>query len=178
MRPTLVVAAVVLSAVTSTAAQPQATPPPPPTVPGVQQTPGPRAPAQPAAPVRDTGGRPPATPPGTSSLTGIVTTYTGQPAVGARVMVGGEGPSRMATTDARGRFNVAALRAGRYYVTVSKPGYVTVTYGQRRVNSQGTPVPLGDGETRDIAMQLPRGGVITGMVLDERGEPAVNASSG
>ena len=108
-------------------------------------------------------------------LTGTVTTFGGQPAAGARVMVGGEGPSRMATTDTRGRFSIATLRAGRYSVTVSKPGYVTVTYGQRRVNSQGTPVPLGDGETRDIAMQLPRGGVITGMVLDERGEPAVNA---
>ena len=108
-------------------------------------------------------------------LTGTVTTFGGQPAAGARVMVGGEGPSRMATTDTRGRFSIATLRAGRYYVTVSKPGYVTVTYGQRRVNSQGTPVPLGDGETRDIALQLPRGGVITGMVLDERGEPAVNA---
>ncbi len=172
MRPALVVAAVVLSAVTFSAAQPQA---PPPTVPGVQQTPGPRAPAQPAAPVRDTGGRPPAAPPGTSTLTGIVTTYAGQPAVGARIMVGGEGPPRMAMTDARGRFSVASLRAGRYNVTASKPGYVTVTYGQLRVNSQGTPVPLGDGETRNIAMQLPRAGVITGMVLDERGEPAVNA---
>jgi len=52
----------------------------------------------------------------------------------------------MATTDARGRFSLTALRAGRYYVTVSKPGYVTVTYGQRRVNSQGTPIPLGEGE--------------------------------
>jgi hypothetical protein len=81
----------------------------------------------------------------------------------------------MAMTDARGRFSVASLRAGRYNVTASKPGYVTVTYGQLRVNSQGTPVPLGDGETRNIAMQLPRAGVITGMVLDERGEPAVNA---
>ena len=172
MRPTVLVVAAVLSAVT-VAAQPQATPPP--TVPGVQQKPEPRTPAQPTAPVRDSGGRPPAAPPGTSTLTGLVTTYTGQPAVGARIMAGGEGPSRMATTDARGRFSLTALRAGRYYVTVSKPGYVTVTYGQRRVNSQGTPIPLGDGETRDIAMQLPRGGVITGMVLDERGEPAVNA---
>jgi protocatechuate 3,4-dioxygenase beta subunit len=108
-------------------------------------------------------------------LTGLVTTFAGQPAAGARVTVGGEGPARMTTTDARGRFSITALRAGRYYVSVSKPGYVSVTYGQRRVNSQGTAVPLGDGETRDIAVQLPRGGVITGMVLDERGEPAVNA---
>ena len=37
---------------------------------------------------------------------------------------------------------VTALRAGRYYVSVFKPGYVSVSYGQRRVNSQGTPVPL------------------------------------
>ena len=81
----------------------------------------------------------------------------------------------MAMTDARGRFSVAALRSGRYYVSVSKPGYVNLTYGQLRANSQGTPIPLGDAETREIAMQLPRGGVITGMVLDERGEPAVNA---
>jgi hypothetical protein len=81
----------------------------------------------------------------------------------------------MAMTDARGRFSVAALRSGRYYVNVSKPGYVNLTYGQLRANSQGTPIPLGDGETREIAIQLPRGGVITGMVLDERGEPAVNA---
>ena len=178
MRPTSLVVAAVLSAYSpleQLSRRRLHRQPPPPTIPGVQQTPGPRAPAQPAAPVRDTGGRPPAAPPGTSVLTGTVTTFGGQPAAGARVMVGGEGPSRMATTDTRGRFSIATLRAGRYYVTVSKPGYVTVTYGQRRVNSQGTPVPLGDGETRDIAMQLPRGGVITGMVLDERGEPAVNA---
>jgi hypothetical protein len=176
MRPTVFVVAAVLSTIATDGllAQPQAAPPPQ-TIPGVQQTPGPRSPAQPAAPVRDAGGRPPAAPPGTSTLTGLVTTDTGQPAVGARVMAGGEGPSRMATTDARGRFSLTALRAGRYYVTVSKPGYVTVTYGQRRVNSQGTPIPLGEGETRDIAVPLPRGGVITGMVLDERGEPAVNA---
>jgi protocatechuate 3,4-dioxygenase beta subunit len=90
-------------------------------------------------------------------------------------MVGGEGPPRTTTTDARGKFSVGALRAGRYTVTVSKPGYVTVSYGQRRASSQGTSLPIGDGETRDIAMQLPRGGVITGMVLDESGEPAVNA---
>ena len=172
MRPTVLVAAAVLSAVT-VAAQPQATPSA--AIPGVQQTPGSRSPAQPAAPVRDTAGRPPAAPPGTSTLSGTVTTYGGQPAAGARIMAGGEGPSRTTMTDARGRFSLTALRAGRYYVTVSKPGYVTVTYGQRRVNSQGTPIPLGDGETRDIAMQLPRGGVITGMVLDERGEPAINA---
>ena len=107
MRPTALVAAAVLSAVV-VAAQPQATPPP---VPGVQQTPGPRSPAQPAAPVRDTAGRPPAAPPGTSVLTGTVTTFGGQPAAGARVTVSGEGPPRTTVTDVRGHFAVTALRA-------------------------------------------------------------------
>ena len=41
----------------------------------------------------------------------------------------------MATTDARGRFSVTALRSGRYYVAVSKPGYANISYGQRRANS-------------------------------------------
>jgi protocatechuate 3,4-dioxygenase beta subunit len=144
--------------------------------PTTPQTPGPRPAAPAAGPVRDPGGRGSSLPAGTSVLTGTVTTSGGQPAAGARVMVGGEGPSRISMTDARGRFSVTGLRAGRYFVTVSKQGYVSVTYGQRRANSQGMPVPLGDGDTREIAMQLPRGGVITGMVLDERGEPAVNAS--
>jgi protocatechuate 3,4-dioxygenase beta subunit len=91
-------------------------------------------------------------------------------------MAGGEGPSRLATTDASGRFRLTGLRAGRYFVTASKPGFMSITYGQRRANSAGTPVPLADGETRDITIQLPRGGVITGMVLDERGEPVINAN--
>jgi protocatechuate 3,4-dioxygenase beta subunit len=105
-----------------------------------------------------------------------VTIASGQAAVGARVMLnGGEGESRMAMTDNDGRFVFERLRTGRYNVMVSKPGYVQISYGQRRVNSPGTQIPLTDGERRQIEILLPRGAVITGMVLDERGEPAIGA---
>jgi Carboxypeptidase regulatory-like domain len=135
---------------------------------------GPRAPAP---PVRDPGGRPATTPapPGKAVLAGTVATASGHPAAGARVMLnGGDGPGRTTMTDARGQFAFEGLRTGRYYVNVSKPGFMSLSYGQRRVNSPGIAIPLTDGERRVIEMQLPRAAVITGMILDERGEPSIN----
>ena len=55
----------------------------------------------------------------------------------------GEGPPRTTSPTCAAGSPSTALRAGRYYVSVFKQGYVTVSYGQRRVNSQGTAVPLG-----------------------------------
>ena len=54
---------------------------------------------------------------------------------------GGDGPGRTTTTDAGGQFVFEGLRTGRYYVNVTKPGFVSLSYGQRRVNSPGTPIP-------------------------------------
>jgi protocatechuate 3,4-dioxygenase beta subunit len=138
---------------------------------------GPHPPAQPAAPVRDPGGRPATTPlpAGNAVLAGTITTAAGQPVAGARVMLnGGDGPGRTTTTDARGQFVIEGLRTGRYYVNVMKPGFMSLSYGQRRVNTMGTAIPLKDGERRAIELQLPRAAVITGMILDERGEPSIN----
>jgi len=139
--------------------------------------PGPRAPAQPGAPVRDPGGRPAVTPapPGKGVLAGTITTASGQPAAGARVMLnGGDGPGRTTMTDASGQFVFEGLRTGRYYLNVTKPGFMSLSYGQRRASSPGTAIPLDDGQRRVIEMQLPRAAVITGMILDERGEPSIN----
>jgi hypothetical protein len=83
---------------------------------------------------------------------------------------------RTATTDNQGRFTFDALPAGRYFVSVSKAGYVMTSYGQRRVRGPGVGIPLADRESRSIAMQLSRGGVITGTVFDERGDPAINTN--
>jgi protocatechuate 3,4-dioxygenase beta subunit len=100
---------------------------------------------------------------------------SGQPAAGARVMLsGGDAPGRTTMTDASGQFVFEGLRTGRYYVNVMKPGFMSLSYGQRRVNSPGTAIPLDDGQRRVIEMQLPRAAVITGMILDERGEPSIN----
>ncbi len=62
------------------------------------------------------------------------------------------------------------LAAGRFTVTVSKPGYVTLAYGQRRPRQPSTPVQVAAGEhLENLDLALPSGSVITGQVVDEHG---------
>lgn len=71
---------------------------------------------------------------GTASITGaVVVAGTGQPARKARVTLSGAElrGSRRAVTDEFGRFAFAGLPAGRYSLAASKPGHVSVSYGQR-----------------------------------------------
>jgi protocatechuate 3,4-dioxygenase beta subunit len=115
------------------------------------------------------------TPAGKGAITGTVAVAgTGQPARHARVTIsGGElRGSRSTTTDEQGRYAFANLPAGRYSLNVSKPGHVTVSFGQHRPGQgrPGTPIQLADGQRFEAKLQIPRGGVITGAVLDEAGE--------
>ena len=109
----------------------------------------------------------------------VVAADSGAPIRRAQVRVSGVGlrESRVATTDAQGRFEVRELAAGRYTLTASKGGFVTLQYGQRRPGESGTPLELGDAQTLDkVIVGLPRGSVITGRITDEFGEPVVNAA--
>lgn len=75
-------------------------------------------------------------------------------------------------TDEAGAFDLTGLPEGRYTLTVSKTGYITLAYGQRRPLQAGTPLQLGaTQELAGIEFRLPRGSVITGRILDETGEP-------
>src|SRR5690606_10587585 len=79
---------------------------------------------------------------------------------------------RTAVTDDEGRFAFHALPPGRYTITASKAGFVSMAYGARRPSRPGTPVQLADGQTLDrLTIPLPRGSVITGVVVDEHGDP-------
>ena len=49
---------------------------------------------------------------------------------------------RTTTTDADGRYEFLDLPAGRFSVSVTKTGYVTLQYGQRRTFEAGTPITL------------------------------------
>src|SRR5688500_14316258 len=110
---------------------------------------------------------------GTASITGMVAVAgTGQPARRARVTLNATegGGSRTAMTDEEGRYSFDNLAAGRYSLSVSKTGHVGVTYGQTRPGRPGTPIQLTDGQKFAANLQLPRGSVITGTVVDEYGE--------
>ena len=114
-----------------------------------------------------------ALPAGTASVSGtVVVAGTGQPARRARVTLNATegGGSRTATTDEEGRYAFDQLAAGRYNVSASKSGHVGVTYGQARPGRPGTPIQLTEGQKFAANLQLPRGSVITGTVVDEYGE--------
>jgi len=80
---------------------------------------------------------------------------------------------RTTLTDDEGRFVFTLLPAGRYNVNTSKAGYVNIAYGAKAPGRAGTPIQLADGQKLEAKpISLPRGGVVTGIVLDEHGEPA------
>lgn len=75
-------------------------------------------------------------------------------------------------TDRRGRFLYENVPAGAYLLTVTKSGYYDGAYGKRR--PAGSPLPFEIAATQsmgDMRVELFRGCVITGSVVDEGSEP-------
>jgi hypothetical protein len=143
------------------------------------QRPGGLQPPGSQQPPRDTSAQKEAAPTPTGRISGrVVAADSGRPVKRARVFItsseipGGRGM----LTDDTGVFDLTDLPAGRYTLTVSKSGFVSLAYGQRRPLQAGTPLQLGDGEQmKGIEFRLPRGGVISGRVVDEDGEAVPGA---
>jgi protocatechuate 3,4-dioxygenase beta subunit len=116
---------------------------------------------------------------GTGRITGrVLSTDSGAPLRRAQVrLTAPEMGLKIALTDAEGRFEFKDLPAGRFSLTASKSGYVHVQYGQTRPFESGRPIELADKQVlakADIGM--PRGGVISGRIVDEFGEPLPEAA--
>jgi hypothetical protein len=131
---------------------------------------------RPTLPPRDAVGAP-AT--GTARIRGRVTSAENRsPLRRAQVSITSPEVSvrRMTTTDADGRYEFAELPAGRFVITATKGGYVTLQAGQRRPFEPGNPIALADAQTlTDVDIALPRGSVVTGRITDEFGEPIAMA---
>ena len=128
-------------------------------------------PAPPNQPARDSATATPAV--GTAVITGIVVVSgTGVPARRARLTLSSTEPrtSLTAVADEHGRFAFPNLPAGRYSLSASKPGHISSSYGQARPGLPATAIQLGDGQKFDARLQITRGGVLTGVVLDEDGD--------
>ena len=162
MRAHVCLVALLLGAPTWAQTVIQVAPPPPP------------PPGMPAMPTRD---RP--VNPGTAVLRGrVIGADTGQPLRKAQVrIVAGEiRENRMTMTDADGRYEFKEVPAGRYNITAQKGSYVSLQYGQQRPFEAGKPLEILDGQTIEkVDFMLPRGGVITGRIYDEFGEPLADA---
>jgi protocatechuate 3,4-dioxygenase beta subunit len=115
---------------------------------------------------------------GTGGLKGrIVANDTGNAVRRAQVRISGPDiGTKTALTDAQGRYEFKDLPAGRFNVSVSKSGFVTMSYGQSRPFEPGRPIELADAQKMDKAdVSLPRGSVLAGRVVDEFGEAVAEA---
>jgi len=129
--------------------------------------------------VRDT--RVAAPPKAAGIVSGVVLANdaSNRPIVRARVALRPiEGRQDFATiTDATGRFAFGSIPSGRYTMTVTKPAYLTAYYGTGEgVLPPGLPIAVDEGKpVSGLTLRLVPGGVITGTIVDEHGQPMSNA---
>jgi len=113
---------------------------------------------------------------GTAMILGqVVSGDNGNPVRRARVSLSGQElrGQKVTTTDDQGQFVFTLLPAGRYNVNASKAGYVMIAYGAKAPGRAGTAILLADSQKLEVKpISLPKGGVVTGLVMDEYGEPA------
>jgi protocatechuate 3,4-dioxygenase beta subunit len=116
---------------------------------------------------------------GTGRIKGrVVSGETGAAVRRAQVRITGQDIGmKAAMTDPDGRYEFRDLPAGRFNLTVTKSGFVTMQYGQNRPFEPGRPIELAEAQVLDKAdVTLPRGSVLSGRVVDEFGEPVADAN--
>ncbi|MCA1584527.1 MAG: carboxypeptidase-like regulatory domain-containing protein [Acidobacteria bacterium] len=117
---------------------------------------------------------------GTGVLRGhVVTADTGAPVRRAQVTATADARRRgQTTTDAEGRFEIRELPTGTYHLQVMKAGFLSPGMEQAGRTGIGprTRIELGEGSIIEkIVIPMWRGGVISGQVTDEFGEPVAGA---
>jgi protocatechuate 3,4-dioxygenase beta subunit len=122
----------------------------------------------------------PASPTEASIAGRVVDGATQAPVSGAQVMLIPDGPRTgptgtqppMTQTDRDGRYAFPSVPAGRYRVNIVKAGFTMSADSQRAAS---VTITAGDQRT-DVIVQMQRGGVITGRITDETGEPVTDAT--
>ena len=112
-------------------------------------------------------------------VTGTLTSAdAGAPVRKAQVRLVGTGSKLTITTvsDSSGVFTFASVPPGEYLLKAWKPGYLDIVLGARRPgrNMPGTRITVSPAQKLDgLSLKIPRGGVISGIVTDEFGDPAL-----
>ena len=117
---------------------------------------------------------------GTATIRGhVFAADTGQPLRKAQVrIVAGEiRENRVATTDEQGAYEFTDVKPSRYLISASKGSYVSLAYGQVHSTDSPKPIEILDRQTVErLDLSLPHGGIITGRVVDDFGEPISDVS--
>lgn len=83
----------------------------------------------------------------------------------------------VASTDAQGRFLLRNLPKGAVTIRATSAGYLQGAYGQGRPGGQYSTITLAEGaRVSDLVITLFKYCTVSGMVVDEAGEPVVDAS--
>src|SRR6185436_6317774 len=109
---------------------------------------------------------------GTARIRGrVMSAETGAPVRRAQVRIAGPDiGSKSAMTDGEGRYEFRDLPGGRFTLSATKSGFVSVQYGQTRPYESGKTIELVEAQVLDKTdISMPRGSVISGRVLDEFG---------
>jgi len=116
---------------------------------------------------------------GTGRIKGrLVSAETGSPVRRAQVRLSGPDVlPKLATTDTEGAYEFRDLPAGRFSISATKSGYVSVAYGQTRPFESGKPIELTEGQVVERAdITMPKGSVIAGRIIDEFGDALADVS--
>ena len=119
------------------------------------------------------------TPPPTGVIAGtLVSADLGRPVRKAQVRIVSTSPrlTRTTTSDGDGAYVFDKLPAAEYTLSASKPGYLETVYGSSRPGPSvpGLPIRVDAGQKVErVTLRLPRGGVISGVISDEFGDPAL-----
>lgn len=127
----------------------------------------------------------------------VVFARTGQPARNTYVTMQRAGPStalgagpstelragarasHTILTAADGTFAFTEVEPGRYTLSALKNAYLTTQYGEKQPGGQGTPFDVGAGVTLpNMNLELRKGSVVTGRIVDALGEPVQHAMVG
>ncbi|MEP6917351.1 MAG: carboxypeptidase-like regulatory domain-containing protein, partial [Acidobacteriota bacterium] len=105
----------------------------------------------------------------------VIDAATGRPVSGAVVTMGVW--PRQATqilTGSDGRFVYRNLESGSYPLNAGKSGYLPGSAGRRRPDGPSQPIQVGEGaRLGDVVIRLWKQASISGVVVDEAGEPLV-----
>ena len=87
------------------------------------------------------------------------------------------GGPRRTLTNGDGRFIFPDLPKGAYSLEVSKPGYSPGAFGRQRPGGVAQSIELGEGERKGpLRLVIWKHASITGMLIDDAGEPFVGAT--